>query len=182
MSFPIQGLSPAPFADLYGASEAELTARGAVRYVVDCTPGFPDRVELRGAAPGQTVLLVNHVSQPADTPYRASHAIFVREGATAAFDEVDVVPEAFRSRLLSLRAFDAAGMMVDADVVEGGEIEGLIGRLLDDIRVDRIHAHFAKRGCFAARITRALSNTAKAARRARRSPATAPACESCGRC
>jgi hypothetical protein len=155
MSFRIQGLSPAPFADLYGRSEAELAERGAIRYVADRSPGFPDRVELRDASPGETVLLVNFVSQPADTPYRASHAIFVREGATTAFDEIDVVPEVFRSRLLSLRAFDAVGMMVDADVVEGGEVEGLIRRLLDDGRVDIIHAHFAKRGCFAARITRA---------------------------
>ena len=155
MSFRIQGLSPAPFADLYGRAEAELAARGALRYVVDRAPGFPDRVELRDAAPGETVLLVNHVSQPAETPYRASHAIFVREGATAAFDEIDVVPEVFRTRLLSLRAFDAAGMMIDADVVDGAEVEGLIGRLLDDIRVESIHAHFAKRGCYAARITRA---------------------------
>ena len=84
MSFRIQGLSPAPFVDLYGLPEAELAARGAIRYVVDKTPGFPDRVELCDASPGQSVLLVNHVSQPADTPYRASHAIFVREGATAA--------------------------------------------------------------------------------------------------
>jgi hypothetical protein len=155
MSFRIQGLSPAPFADLYGRTEADLAARGAVRYVADRAPGFPDRIELRDAAPGQTVLLVNHVSQPADTPYRASHAIFVREGATTAFDEVDIMPEVFRPRLLSLRAFDSAGMMVDADVVDGGEVEGLIRRLLDDARVESIHAHYAKRGCFAARITRA---------------------------
>jgi hypothetical protein len=155
MSFRIQGLSPAPFVPLFGLSQADLAERGVIRYVVDRAPGFPDRVELRDAAPGETVLLVNHVSQPAPTPYRATHAIFVREGATTAFDEIDVVPEVFRSRLLSLRAFDSAGMMVDADVTEGGEVEGLIRRLLDDARVETVHAHFAKRGCFAARITRA---------------------------
>jgi hypothetical protein len=155
MSFRIQGLSPAPFAGLYGLSEAELAARGAIRYVVDRAPGYPDRVELRDAAPGETVLLVNHVSQPAPTPYRASHAVFVREGATTAFDEIDVAPEVLRSRLLSLRAFDAAGMMVEAELVEGGHVEGLIHRLFDDVRVESLHAHFAKRGCFAACITRA---------------------------
>jgi hypothetical protein len=155
MSFRIQGLSPEPFVDLYGQPDSALAERGALRYVVDKQPGFPDRVELRDAAPGETVLLVNHVSQPADTPYRASHAIFVREGATRAFDEVGVVPEVFRSRLLSLRAFDATGMMVDADVVEGAKVEGLILRLLDDARVNCIHAHYAKRGCYAARISRA---------------------------
>ena len=155
MSFRIQGLSPEPFVPLFGLPEADLAARGVIRYVADRPLSFPDRVELRDAAPGETVLLVNHVSQPADTPYRATHAIFVREGATTTFDEIDVVPEVFRSRLLSLRAFDASGMMVDADVVEGGDVEGLIHRLLDDRRVETIHAHFAKRGCFAAQISRA---------------------------
>ena len=155
MTFRIEGLSPAPFVDLYGLDDQELGRRGAVRYLVDKRPGFPDRIELRDAAPGETVLLVNHVSQPAETPYRASHAIFVREGATKPFDEVGVVPEVFRPRLLSLRAFDAAGMMVDADVVDGTEVEGLILRLLDDPRVSYVHAHNAKRGCYAARISRA---------------------------
>ena len=114
MSFRIKGLSPAPFVPLYGLSDAALAARGVIRYVADKSPGFPDRVEMRDATPGETVLLVNHVSQPADTPYRANHAIFVREGAT--------------------RAFDAAGMMIDADVVEGVQVERLIARLFEDER------------------------------------------------
>ena len=155
MSFRIKGLSPTPFVPLYGLSEAELATRGVIRYPVDKNPGFPDRIEMRDASPGENVLLLNHVCQPADTPYRATHAIFVREGATRAFDEVDVVPEVLRQRLLSLRGYDAKGMMVDADVVDGAEVEGLIKRLLDNTEVSYIHAHNAKRGCYAAHIERA---------------------------
>ena len=155
MSFRIKGLSPTPFVPLYGLSEAELATRGVIRYPVDKNPGFPDRIEMRDASPGENVLLLNHVCQPADTPYRATHAIFVREGATRAFDEVDVVPEVLRQRVLSLRAYDAKGMMVDADVVDGAEVEGLIKRLLDNAEVSYIHAHNAKRGCYAAHIERA---------------------------
>jgi Protein of unknown function (DUF1203) len=154
MSFRIKGLSPAPFVPLYGLSEAELAARGVIRYPVDKYPGFPDRIEMRDAPPGETVLLLNHVCQPADTPYRATHAIFVREGAALAFDEVDVVPEVLRRRLLSLRAYDAKGMMVDADVVDGAAVDDLIKRLLDNAEVSYIHAHNAKRGCYAAHIER----------------------------
>jgi hypothetical protein len=154
MSFRIKGLSPTPFVPLYGLSEAELATRGVIRYPVDKNPGFPDRIEMRDASPGENVLLLNHVCQPADTPYRATHAIFVREGATRAFDEVDVVPEVLRQRVLSLRAYDAKGMMVDADVVDGAEVEGLIKRLLDNAEVSYIHAHNAKRGCYAAHIER----------------------------
>lgn len=155
MAFRITGLSPEPFQFLFGLPEDELARRGVRRYVADKPQAFPCRVEMRDAQPGETVLLLNHVCQPADTPYRASHAIFVREGAAAAYDRVDEVPPVMRPRLLSLRAFDAAGMMVDADVVEGAAVELLIARLLANSDVSYIHAHYAKRGCYSGRIERA---------------------------
>jgi Protein of unknown function (DUF1203) len=155
MTFRITGLSPEPFIPLYGLSDAELVLRGVKRYRVDASPGYPDRVELRDAEPGETVLLLNHVSQPAETPYRATHAIFVREGATEQHDRTGVVPDVMRIRLLSLRAFDQAGMMLDADVCEGRIIEPLIERFFSDPATAYIHAHNAKRGCYSARIDRA---------------------------
>jgi Protein of unknown function (DUF1203) len=155
MTFRITGLSPEPFLPLYGLDEAALAARGVLRCQVDKSPGFPDRIEMRDGEPGETVLLLNHECQPADTPYRATHAIFVREGATQTYDEVGVVPEVLRRRLLSLRGFDARGMMLDADVVEGTDAEAAILRLLDNPAIDYIHAHNAKRGCYAGRIARA---------------------------
>jgi hypothetical protein len=60
-----------------------------------------------------------------------------------------------RRRLLSLRAFDEQGMMIDADVVDGSQVEPLIERMLADAHTAYIHAHYARRGCFAARIERA---------------------------
>jgi hypothetical protein len=155
MSFRIVGLSPAPFRHLFHRPDAELAGVGAVRCVTDSTPGYPDRIELRDAEPGETLLLVNWTHQPAPTPYRASHAIFVREGAERAFDRVDEVPGALRTRTMSLRAFDAAHMMVDAELVEGRDLEPAILRLLHDPRAAYLHAHFATRGCYAARIERA---------------------------
>jgi hypothetical protein len=155
MSFRISGLDPAPFAHLFGLSDEALAAQGAKRYVVDKAPGFPDRVEVRDLEPGETCLLINYVHQPADTPYRASHAVFVREGAECAYETVDTIPEALRVRPLSLRAFDAGHMMVDADLVDGAVAEGLIERLLANPDVAYIQAHYARRGCYAARIARA---------------------------
>ena len=155
MTFRITGLSPEPFRRLFGLPEDELAQQGVKRYVADKTPGFPCRVEMRDAEPGETVLLLNHVCQPADTPYRASHAIFVREGAADAYDRVDEVPAVMRARLLSLRAYDTDGMMLDADVVEGAAVEPLIARLLANSDVSYIHAHYAKRGCYSGRIDRA---------------------------
>ena len=152
MSFRITGLSAQPFEHLFGLNDAELAAHGAMRHR---GAGLPDRVELRDTTADETVLLLNHEHQPADTPYRSRHAIFVREQAGAPFDAVDTVPDALRRRLLSLRAFDAAGLMVDADIVDGAAIEGLIERLLGQPAVTYVHAHFARRGCYAALIRRA---------------------------
>jgi len=155
MNFRVTGLAPDGFAQLYGLSDVELKRHGAVRCVVHEVPGFPDRIEMREGKIGETMLLINHASQPAATPYRATHAIFVREGATARYDAVNQIPEVMRTRLLSLRAFDEAGMMLDADVAQGNDVEPLIARLLSDPSVAYIHAHNAKRGCYSGRIERA---------------------------
>ncbi|MCM5556445.1 DUF1203 domain-containing protein [Pleomorphomonas sp. JP5] len=154
MSFRITGLSPNAFQSLYGLPDEELAVRGVLRYVVNENPGYPDRVEMREARVGETVLLLNHFSLPVDTPYRASHAIFVREGATEVYDAIDEVPEVMRRRLLSLRAFDQNDMMVDADVIEGSRVETVIERLFSDPAVSYIHVHNAKQGCYSGRVDR----------------------------
>jgi hypothetical protein len=155
VSFRIRGLRPEPFSHLYGLPDQELQAHCARRFVADSDCGFPDRVEMRDATAGESLLLVNFVHQPANTPYHASHAIFVLEGAQAAFDRIGEVPQSMRTRVLSLRAFDAEHMMVDADVVDGREVETLIAWLFADSRTAYVHAHYARRGCYAARIDRA---------------------------
>ena len=153
MNFIVTGLSPEPFVPLYRLDGGELAKRRARRVVVDA-PGYPERIELRDAEPGETLLLVNHEHQPAVTPYRSSHAVYIREGATDCWSGA-YLPDVARNRLLSLRGFSAEGLMVDADVVEGREAEPLIERLLADPAVAYIHAHYARPGCYAARIDRA---------------------------
>jgi hypothetical protein len=155
MSFRVIGLDPAPFRHLYFLPEAELAVRGVQRHVADAKPGYPDRVELRDAEPGERLLLLNYTHQPADTPYRASHAIFIREGAEQAYNEVDEIPEPLRVRPISLRAFDGGHQMVDAALVPGQELEGVIARFFADPLVDYLQAHYATRGCYAAHIERA---------------------------
>lgn len=155
MSYRVTGLSPEPFRALFGLPDEELARRGVHRVVADAPFGFPDRIEISDAAPGESLLLVNYLHQPAETPYRSSHAIFVRERAVAPTDLVGDIPPAMRARPLSLRAFDADDMMVDADLVDGAEAEGLIERLFAEPTVAYIHAHYARRGCYAGRIERA---------------------------
>src|SRR5690349_18424048 len=155
MHFRIIGLSPDAFRPLYGLSDSELARHGARRYIADAKPGFPDRVELRDAEPGESLLLINYVHQPANTPYHASHAVFIREGAEVAFDAVDQVPEVLRLRMLSLRGFAADHYIAAAALVDGRQLEAEIEKLLAQPEVAYIQAHYAMRGCYAARIERA---------------------------
>jgi putative intracellular protease/amidase len=155
MTFRIRGLDPAPFRPLFGQPAAVLAAAGAERHVADACPGFPDRIELIDARPGETLLLVNYVHQPAANPYHASHAIFVREGAGRAYDRVDEIPPALAIRPLSLRGFDAGDRLVAAELAAGEQQRAAIARLLGDRRVAYLQAHYARPGCYAARIERA---------------------------
>ncbi len=152
--FSITGLDPAPFAELYGLDEAALAERGVERMQVTEHPGFPCRITLQDVPVGEQVLLLNHEHLPVDTPYRQRHAIFVREGATQPGRYENEVPDQLAIRLLSVRAYDERGQMTDADVIEGRDLAPLIDRFFADPQTAYIHAHNAKRGCFAARIDR----------------------------
>jgi Protein of unknown function (DUF1203) len=155
MSFSITGLDPAPFRRFYGLSDEELQSLGVKRFIADAKPGFPDRIELRDVEQGEALLLLNYPHQPAETPYKASHAIFVREWAETPYRAEDETPEVLWIRPISLRAFDEKGDMIDADLAAGGDLKAPIERLLANPAAAYIHAHYAKRGCYAARIDRA---------------------------
>lgn len=154
MPFQVSGLPAALFSHLFGRSDSELRKLGVIAMSADVKPGFPCRVTLRDAEPGERMLLLNFEHQSAKTPYRSQHAIFVIDGAEDTAVAPDAIPEQMRSRLLSVRAFSTDGMIIDADVVEGGSASALFEPMLHDARVGYLHVHFAKPGCFAARVDR----------------------------
>ena len=155
MSFQVSALPAEPFRPLFGLSDQALAKRGVIRRTADAKPGFPCRVSLEDAEPGETVLLMNYEHQPADTPFRASHAIYVREAGQPAELGTGEIPVLFRHRIMSLRGFSEDGMMLAAEVTPGAEIEPVIERLLARPGVAYLHAHYAGMGCYAARIDRA---------------------------
>ena len=65
------------------------------------------------------------------------------------------IPQVLEKRLLSLRAFSAEGMLLDAEVSEGAGLRGTIERLLSFPAVAYLHVHNARPGCYAARVDRA---------------------------
>jgi len=154
MSFRIHALPYERFAPLFALSDADLAKAGAARMIVNSKPGTPCRVSLADAEPGETVVLVNFEHQPANSPYRASHAIFIRENAEQAFPQPGEVPEVLSSRLISLRAFDEKHYMIAADVVEGSKLGEAIPAMLRNPALSYLHLHNAKAGCFAASVTR----------------------------
>lgn len=154
MSFIATGLDPAPFRHLFALDDEALLRQGARRVRVTAKPDAPCRITLADAEIGEDVILLSFEHQPAPTAYRQQGPIFVRDSA-ARFEGRDVIPPALAVRPLSLRGYDAAGAMIEADLVDGAEAASLIERFFANKGVAYVHAHYARRGCFAARIDRA---------------------------
>ena len=154
MNYQLRGLEPAPFEKLFDLDDAMLASLGMRRMRSDQAVGFPCRVSLEDAPVGEEVLLLPFTHQDSRSPYRASGPIFVRRGRAAA-RIVNALPSYLTLRPLSVRAYDAADEMVDAEVVDGAAAEPLIQRFLARTDVAYLHIHFARRGCYACRVDRA---------------------------
>lgn len=153
-SFRLVGLAAENFEPFFAMSDAELAARGARRVVADAPAGFPCRVSLVDADVGDELLLLPHEHLSTGSPYRASGPVYVRRGATRAVLAPGAIPPYVTRRLMSVRAYDAGDMMVDAAVCDGTEAHDAIERMLSDAAVSFIHLHNAKRGCFSCRVER----------------------------
>lgn len=146
--FQLVGIDHAPFEPLFGLSDAELADQGIVRRIADTYPGFPCRVSLEDAAVGEELLLLNFPHLLANSPYRASGPIFVRKGHTKRVLAPGVVPDYVARRLMSVRAYDSAHMMMAADVLDGSVVAAHLEQLFANPEVAYVHLHNAKRGCF----------------------------------
>jgi hypothetical protein len=155
MSFRIKGLPAEHFNHLFALTDEELGKQRAVRRIADDRqPGYPCRVSLTDAKPGDELLLVNYEHLPVDSPYRMRFAIYVRKDDEV-YDKIDAVPEQLRRRMLAVRAFDRHGMMLGFELADGRELEHAIGKLFTNSNAEYLHVHFAAPGCYAARVERA---------------------------
>jgi hypothetical protein len=155
MSFAVTGLPLETFRPLFGLDDEALAARGVIRRTA--TPGgrYPCRITLEDAAPGDTLLLMNYQDHACATPYRNAYAIYVNETAAETRRTVDEVPGVLRGRPIALRVFDAAGMLIAAQLVLDDTVRQATQRQFANPEAAYIHAHNAAAGCFAARIDRA---------------------------
>jgi len=153
-TFQIVGLPHDLFAPWFELSDDALAARGAVRRRADVNPGYPCRVSLEDAEIGEELLLLPFEHHGVDSPYRSAGPIFVRRGVAQQRLAPGELPLFVTRRLISVRAYDAAGMMVDAGVHEGTELRPEIERLFGNDEVAYLQLHNAKRGCFACQVDR----------------------------
>jgi hypothetical protein len=135
--FRLLGLDPAPFGPLFDLPDAQLHARGIRRVRADKDAGFPCRVSLRDAAAGEELLLLPYRHHDVDSPYQAEGPIYVRR------------------RLISLRAYDDAALMVSAEVAEGADVASRLTAVFRDERVRYVHLHNARPGCYSCAAVRA---------------------------
>jgi hypothetical protein len=153
-SFRLVGLAPDTFKPFFAMDDPALAATSVRRVVADAPTGYPCRVSLEDAQVGDSLLLLSYEHLGEMSPYRAGGPIFVREGARRAALAPGEIPSYVTRRLMSVRAYDAQHMMVDAEVCEGERVRGPIERLLADDKVAYLHLHNAKRGCFSCRVER----------------------------
>ena len=153
--FLLSPLSMEEFRPLFGLGDEGLSIRSAMWIVADAAPCYPCRVSLQDAAVGERVLATSFMHHDVHSPYRASGPVFVRETAKQANLAVNEIPPMLRMRLLSLRAYDSAGMMIGAQVMEGAELDKAIATHFEDHHVDYQHIHNANPGCYNCSVRRA---------------------------
>lgn len=154
-SFQFVALPYERFGALFSRSDEELRAMDARRMVVDDKPGYPCRVSLADAEVGETAILLPFIHHDVSTPYRGSGPIYVRSGASTAKPGAGEIPAMFEQRLLSVRQYDESAMLVDAELVQGNDLDNAIRRMLGNEDVSYLHIHNAALGCYLCRIVRA---------------------------
>ena len=154
MPFQIHALPAEPFVHLFDQTTESLAAQNARIVTATADHGYPCRVSLADAKEGERLVLVNYTHLPEASPYRACHAIYVRETACQARLAEGEVPPMLERRTLSLRGFDSEAMLRQAEVTEGTQLAQRLRAILADERIETVHVHVAGPGCFAARVTR----------------------------
>src|SRR5689334_23439532 len=81
--------------------------------------------------------MVRHPPRSTLFPYTT---LFRSEGVEEPAEYIDQVPPVFAPRVLSLRGFDAGGMMADAILAQPGEADAGIRKLFEDRKSTRLNS------------------------------------------
>lgn len=155
MPFQIKGLSAEVFAPFFALQDDELAKHRARIVTATSKPGYPCRVSLADAEAGERLLLINYTHLETSSPFRASHAIYVREGVASFIPGAGEVPPALAIRQISVRLFDKQDEIIRSVILPGTEIAEFLERTFAEDGVAFAHLHYAANGCFAAAAVRA---------------------------
>ncbi len=123
-------------------------------YVADEHPGYPCRQCLKDAELGDELILVSYDPFETDTPYRSASPIFLHLEPCVPPTDLSELPPQLTGRQLSVRAFDADALMIDAALIAGADLGGTLARFFRNETCDHVHVHNASRGCWAVRVDR----------------------------
>ena len=121
---------------------------------VDDEGGSPLRCCLRETRPGERIVLIGYQPSAVGGPYAEVGPVFVHAEACGGWSGPGY-PAGLRHRQQLLRAYDGDGNQVDNILVESGEQEAGIEKLLSRPEVAFVHARNLMAGCFAFAIERA---------------------------
>ncbi|MCT2560544.1 DUF1203 domain-containing protein [Chryseobacterium herbae] len=147
-NFKFEALNHLDFEYLNDLSETELAENHIKKMIVDKFPGFPCRTTLEDAKIDEMVFLLNYDFHNVNSPYRANGPVFVRANQPTKTYENNEIPVMFNHRLLSLRGYNKEAMMIFADVSEGKFLKEKLSQILENPKIEYIHLHNAKPGCF----------------------------------
>lgn len=151
VNFQVEGIPAYEAAALLQNAESIM---GTQRVQVDAHPGYPCRFSLADAEIGEEVLLLTYEHHAVTSPYRSSGPIYIRTSTQQARLAPNEIPKMLRHRLLSLRVYDGAAMMIAAHTVQGTELDALIQRIFENPSAQYIQVHNAGPGCYNCQINR----------------------------
>lgn len=143
-----------PISDVAAAAHR---ADGGEIYVADSFPGYPCRQCLQDAPVGDELILVSHDPFSGESPYRSASPIFLHRETCASPSSEAELPKQLTRRQLSVRAFDAAELMIDAAVIDGADLGATITGFFKADATRTIHVHNASRGCWAVSFGRTVT-------------------------
>ncbi len=154
--FRITAISENGYTYLFELNKEQLCVMGALLIRVDENPGYPCRVSLQDVEVGEEVILFPYEHHKTVSPYRAKGPVYIRKNAKEASLKVNEIPKMLEHRLLSLRVYNAQGMMIDARTMEGKELRVAITSIFQNKKAAYIQVHNASPGCYNCQINRTI--------------------------
>ena len=123
--------------------------------VVDAAIGYPCRVTLAWASPGDRIMLFRHRPFGAVSPYAEEGPVFARLGAQPAALKAGEIP-AYLGVIphIAVRGYDLTVSIAHAEIVAGSACADAVARAFDNDAVRFVHVRAGAHGCFQFRIDR----------------------------